>query len=209
MKRIIAVLLALCLGVSSITANACSVRFLPPPWEVEFEEYGRIFIVREWEQDWLLHRDWVLRARSGLYYNTDPPVNIYYIDEYFFQDTTFFSGGGRYFLNVAPIIVPSTENEVIRFFADGEMVRSYQARDLVSRADQIYRINWGDYFWRGQDALEHDPQAGTLSLITRDGNDFTFDITTGEIIDSAEVRSHTFIANIADVIASMLIAAAA
>ena len=220
MKKFIAVLLSLCVGVSFLAVGAhggprgCTTPALP--WEREFEEYGTIFIMTPpgwpdycgcspgWPYDCelesgLLWERWGhyfdeerMQIRSGLYYNTDPLVSIYYIDEYFFQRVLFFADGGRYFVHVSDGTLgtlPCLNREMLRFFANGELVTSYRMGELARRRDhRSFRRAWRGGFmggflpWIERGTLEHDQQAGTLSLVTTDGRAYTFDLTTGEII---------------------------
>ena len=195
MKKLIAVLLSLCVGVSFLAASARGGT--PPPWtpwELEFEEYGRIFIMTPPHSNEICEEQYCeerMQIRSGLYYNTDPLVSIYYVDEYFFRGTLFFAGGGRYFARVHGTISSGTygklDGEAVSFFADGRRVRSYQVGDLVRGLGGV-TITTAGLRWVNWNTLNHNQQAGTLSLVTMDGNAFTFDITTGEIIRQANRR---------------------
>ena len=215
MKRIIAVLLCLCVGVSFLTVGAQGSRFYIP-WELEFEEYGRIFIMtprnshlnEEWEEEFGRER---LRIRSGLYYNTDPLVSIYYVDEVFAQGQTFFSRDGRFF---ALAEIPSLSSHqpdyvmrhvVLSFFEDGRVVSSYTLGDLIEDVDSLLAASVGSsggVSWI--DSITHMQQMSILWLTTVEGQQFTFDITTGEMLNTNELRLRTFLALIADIIASML-----
>ncbi|MCL2857235.1 MAG: hypothetical protein FWE19_05885 [Oscillospiraceae bacterium] len=228
MKKIIAAALALCVGVSFfVLAVQGGVRIPPRPWEVEFEEHDRIFIVTptpgqpffadeyagwnswvesqsEWQEPSHDKERW--RLRSGLYYHTDPLTNIYYVDEYFYEGSLFFSSDGRYFAQVNGMITTGTygklDGEAIRFFADGEFATSYQVGDLVRRRDQHsgIAVTSAGLLWMEWDTIEHNQQAATLSLVTRDGRAYTFDITTGEIISQVN-RCLTVIVFVAAAIA--------
>ena len=247
MKRIFAVLVAVCVGGSFFVVNVRGgVWAMPTPWELELEEYGRIFIMTPtrgqpifsghpasyyagwdrmfgWveyrqlmpmdpitgEPDWDAMRgrrfieerveipgmDWGydeerMQIRSGLYYNTYPLVNIYYVYEYFYPGL-FFAGGGSYFAQVNGVAGGSFEyldGEAVRFFANGRLIASYQVGDLVSVRCQEgggASLTSAGISWIESGTLKHDQQAGTLSLVARDGNAFTFDITTGAIISQA------------------------
>ena len=149
------------------------------------EELERIGVEREWLQ---------LRLNSGLYYNTDPPVNIFYTDRYFFEAQIFFTADGRHFVVILDF--PSTFGpeyyfyfEVVRFFAYGVQVSSYRVSDLIENRDSLggryFGVPWmEDSIERSQHTgtLVHNQHAGTLSLETIEGRRFTFDITTGEKI---------------------------
>jgi len=147
-----------------------------------------------------VRREWLqLRLRSGLYYNTNPPVNIYYVDRFYNEEVLFFTRDGRNFVYLQDFsgtflrAEEAFDMDVLRFFADGVQVASYIMSDLVEDRNSI--VNADQFFtdlmpWMGESiehsqqrgALVHDQQLGTLSLETIEGRRFTFDITTGEII---------------------------
>jgi len=169
------------------------------PWEAEFEEYGRVFFMTPlspehmlwWEYDGpdeeLLAQtveqtgEKRLQIRSGLYYNTDPLVNIYYVDEYFHH--LFFSSCGIYFVHVGPSSPWGSrahpDGYAVRFFRHGTNETSYRIEDLTSH---VWHSTTAGVLWIEQDTLSFNQQANTLSLRTIENRAFTFDITTGEII---------------------------
>ena len=200
MKRIVAVLLSLCLGMAFFVDSARAHFVVQGPWAVELEEYGRVFFVTPPTCEWLVERygEERMSIRSGLYYNTDPLVNIYYVDEHFLWpwDTVFLSRDGRYFVYVTSFIrtdclygrCEHCEHEELRFFADGRQVVSYRGMDLVAQS-ALAPSSSSTRLWMDWESIEHDQQRNTLSLQTVGWRDLTFDITTGEIIDPGELHS--------------------
>ncbi|MCL2857236.1 MAG: hypothetical protein FWE19_05890 [Oscillospiraceae bacterium] len=202
MKKVIAVLLSFCFGVFVLAngARGDSIIVFPGvPWEVEFKEYGRVFIMAVDIDGWWWNNHSAslepqqkerLQMPSGLYYNTKPLMNIYHVDEEFEWGTVFFSNDGHYFVQMVRVH-PSEPNflnhEVLRFFAGGQLVASYQISDLV-RSSHAVRASTSIVHWRGAGQIEHDQQLGLLSLETIEGRALTFDITTGEKINPDSIR---------------------
>jgi len=81
MKKRIALFVVLCamLFAAMIPASADSV-VMPDPWSVLFEDENKaIFITPTKGEFGERNKD---QPKSGLYYNEDPPRNIYYFDDY-------------------------------------------------------------------------------------------------------------------------------
>lgn len=193
MKRVVAAILI----VFAITSNfitytdaAANQRQFPPqPWELVFEDAGRILYMTPQSQSEIIHRFLIedygeerMAIRSGLYYNTTPPQVIYYTDRFFYEDTVFFSNCGMYFALL--ITTPSANvihGDVIWFYERGVLIRSYRAEELLSDPVRIARVN-GWWLWIRQNSIEHNKSGNTLSLTTTDNRAYVFDITTGEII---------------------------
>jgi len=211
MKRIVVAVLALCVGVSVLATSVRgdSIISFFAPWKVEFEEYDRIFVMttdsedlrpRLWRGDlfeWLdelseeQYNEERLWLRSGLYYNTDPPISIYYVDEYLEPFAVHFSRCGRYFVYVVSIInfggPDYFEQEVLRFFADGRQVFSYRMNEVMEDRNSV-RFYPSFANWIRRFPLDHNPRWSTLSLQTYERT-LTFDITTGEILSLADANN--------------------
>ena len=132
--------------------------------------------------------------RSGLYYNTYPLVNIYYVYEYIYPGGVHFSSDGMFFVHVQgiargfmPGFVPDASEDLrgeavaVRFFANGSLVRSYRVGDLLRNTNRAGVTPEG-IMWMERGSLEFNQQTNILSATTVDGRLYTFDITTGDII---------------------------
>ena len=188
MKKKIVLVLVVCVLVSVFAFTACAAtpRILhgtpvPTGWEIIFEDYDIIFIMSR--SRWDASRNEYVRF--GLYYNTYPLTNIYYVDEYFWPDTLFFSSDGTYFAHV-PRGFGGFEwqhGQVVGFFANGILMRSYCICYLSSNTrGEICTLPSSCGRWINRDTIIHDQQANTLSFTIIAGNNITFDMTTGDII---------------------------
>ena len=161
------------------------------PWEVELEQYGRIFIMTPSfyprhpdpdHMDWLLELEQVdaerLQIRSGLYYNTDPLVSIYYVDEYFHR--LHLSTCGMYFVNIRWTTSPQLDTEALKFFYRGQQVSSYMARDVVGRWFVGGQTSAG-VFWSPRQFVQPEQCGNTLTFRTANNRTVTLDIVTGEM----------------------------
>jgi len=193
-RKIVAVVLLICVITSLVAFPALALPPAPSAWEVVFEDYNRIFYMTPTSdtasqmcmerliEEHGKERMWIC---SGLYYNTTPLVNIYYVDELYFR--LFFSNCGIYFANIRGIFHPlnrpnELDRAVVSFFRYGSYVRSYSANYLLRNFDWMDPPRTGE--WPVMRVLEHNMSENTLSIVTMDDRAFTFDITTGEIISS-------------------------
>ncbi|MCL2353506.1 MAG: hypothetical protein FWC69_02625 [Defluviitaleaceae bacterium] len=123
---------------------------------------------------------------------------IYTVDASIFG-MLYFSNDGTSFLEIGWWI-PTTGNPsnnirqremtrpVIRFFREGNLVHHYDVFDLVTNRNSIV-LSIGHAQWDYQNQRYHDRENNTLMVRTRDGNDITFDLTTGLILSS---YSHSY-----------------
>jgi hypothetical protein len=150
-----------------------------------------------------------LQIRSGLYYNTTPPVSIYYINEFFFEGTVFFSDCGMYFAHVRGVLPwhrYSLGGIVVRFFESGSLIKSYRGEDVISSRRSVETTpssaRWIE--WGAQDFARYP---NTLTITTVENRTFTFDITTGEIISGPrDISLMPIIIAIAALLAVIIIA---
>jgi archaellum component FlaF (FlaF/FlaG flagellin family) len=77
------------------------------------------------------------------------------------------------------------EHLAVAFYNGGQLIKKYSTLDLVKDGSAIKRTT-SHYFWlAGTPQLELAPEFGSediFTLITLDNIQYTFDITTGEII---------------------------
>jgi len=200
MKRIATAVLLICVGVFALAQNAHGSflpgrtidyvgfppgrtinYFGPRPWHIRFEEYDRIFFMTPPTSETLvrIYGEERMQIPTGLYYDTDPLVNIYRVYEDFgwnFPDQFFFSNCGRYFAHMWEG-APDMDFAVLQFFANGQPVLSYAAGDFVDNL----RFSRGAYRWLSPEDWS-DQQQNILSIRVVDGRSFSFDITTGEMV---------------------------
>ena len=166
MKKILVITLFLAVLFSQ-AAFAC---WSPPqPFEIYSEDGSRVF--------WFIFYDEQGLLESGVY-DTATGELIYAIDDLHgatSQNEMFFSSDMRYLAYIRPNSIPA-----VQFFADGQLIHSYYANDLVRSTRQIMDLSIGPQ-WRRWDSPVTFAD-NRLTLTTIDGITYTFDITIGRII---------------------------
>ena len=147
------------------------------------------------------------QIRSGMYYNTTPLINIFYLDEgpfgigYYRQNEAFFSNCGTYLAGINTTLSYDGGN-LVNFYRNGSLIRSYGWRDfsgdrrewneVLSDSRNNFSLTPGGFFWDEWEARELDAYNNVLTIVTLDGSVFTFDITTGDIIShTSPINFHT------------------
>jgi len=187
MKRMAVASVLFCAVISLATPSALAV---PPPspsaWEHVFEDANRIFFMTptahsEWMQESFLERfgEERMQIRSGLYYNTDPLVSIYYVDRFFSRHSIFFSECGTYFAYVLDASMSGFEAGAVWFFENGSLTKDYQRGDLLHTIGNFTDVST---FWERPELRTFDQENNVLTIVTAQRRAFTFDITTGEIV---------------------------
>jgi len=194
-KTTIALIFAILL-ITNLTPIALADDFPPPtPTSVILDDGNRIFFLTPENPnlDWL---EWTEQPPTGLYYNTDPPVNIYYFD--YVEGECYFSNDGMHFIRISrvPIIssfeqiplesgdYPDFLQGVIFFYKNGTLIKSYSIDDLLTDNRNVM-ISATSIWWegRGNSTRLHDELLNTLTITTIEDRVITFDITTGEILN--------------------------
>ena len=120
--------------------------------------------------------EWEGYTLSGLYRNDGSKDPIWTVDWYAYNVDVSMDGvhlvrhGGP---------TSGLDGEAISFYANGELIRGYTVRDLVDDERGLTR-SMTFLHWRRDGRfvdLRHE-----YMLFTLDGNAFTFDITSGEIV---------------------------
>jgi hypothetical protein len=182
MKRFFTLVLAgMLLLTSAVTASADS--WIPAePFEVVSADGSRVFRFDPGKNLW----GEASLATAGVYSNTEPPTLIYAVeglrawaymsDFYFSEDLTHFA------------FVPSpTVDTAVEFYANGSLTRRYEIHDLVRRESMIKRSESSLWWLEESDPnVTSGPEANTLTLWTIDGLTYTFDLSTGDILQTEE-----------------------
>jgi len=187
MKNNFAVIFCLCVFavfcIFEKTAQACMA--LPPhiPWEIEFEN-GTIFYMTP-ESPYRDYPEERMQIRTGLYYNTEPPENIYYADINAYEWSVFFSDCGKYFATVQ-VTYENFDHEklgggVVNFFENGVLKKRYVDREVPVRLP-IEWLRGADTFGHRNEVIETNLNENILTVESRNELTFVFDITTGEMI---------------------------
>ena len=81
------------------------------------------------------------------------------------------------------------EFEAISFFKYGKLIRTYKINELMFLPYLLDRA-WSHGLWKCKISIEKD---NILNVSTRQGNKYTFDITTGEMVSSHQFLKSTLI----------------
>ena len=200
MKRIITMAITLCiiLLATSISPVRADSWIQSEPFYILSEDGSRIFHVTpscQWSQENIIN--WAHYPSTGLYYNTDPPVLIYLVEnpctvlhEFYFifsRDMRHFawlpamnaSGGRGYAPGEAGPLA-------MAFYANGTPQRRYLVADLIREPEALRRtvstVTW-DYW----EERSFDPDTNLLTVLTLEQVVLVFDITTGEIVETRDL----------------------
>ena len=117
------------------------------------------------------------RPRTGLSKIGGSTTPLWTIDDWFAWSVIPVSDG-QHLIRLGPW-AESLQDEAVSFFKNGQLIKSYSIGDLVEN-DRILKRSVSHFFWK--DRVEYIEETGTLTIITKDGREYTFSITTGEII---------------------------
>jgi hypothetical protein len=79
---------------------------------------------------------------------------------------------------------PDLNQEALSFFANGQLLRSYQIKDLVNDPTRLQRTSL-HFWWTKEGRL--DSHRMEYSLVTMDDNRFVFDVRTGSIVSDSRM----------------------
>jgi len=188
-----------------MTANASfSFAF---SWEKEFDD-GRIFIMTP-NPDAFATIATLSEAfghlPSGMYYNTDPPVNIFYMEPdshgtaFFDRHETFFSACGNYMAGIGSHIM----GPILSFFHKGTLIKNYSWRELTgdqrewseiaASGDILSAPNSTRTIWHFNGLQRPDSNYLAITMLNR--QTFTFDMTTGELVNAYSQAPITVLIN--------------
>jgi hypothetical protein len=120
-----------------------------------------------------------LYTRSGLYRNDGSAEPLWTVDWY--AHRVDIASDGVHLVRHGPW-ASSTKQEALSFFAAGVLLRSYRIRDLVDNP-LLMRRSVSHFFWEKKGRF--DDAGLEYHLKTMDGNRFTFDLRSGEIVSAS------------------------
>jgi len=187
MKKMVVISLLFCALISLLVPFSLAVPPPPPSaWEYVFEDANRIFYMTPPSHSEEMQASFIerfgeerMQIRSGLYYNTDPLVSIYYVDRFLFRHDVFFSECGIYFAYVHGPSMSGFGAGAVWFFANGSLTRDYQRGDVLRTIGNFSDVST---FWERPELRTFDQENNTLTIVTAQRRAFTFDITNGEIL---------------------------
>jgi len=130
---------------------------------------------------------------TGLYFNGEL---VYHIPQHG-MGAMFFSGDRTSFISLPTIFYSRGVNQQGRYLGDGSAVMffnlgniiySYSISDLVNDYEKI-AFSTTMAFWYDSRNILHDHGEDTLQITTYEGRTFTFDLTTGRIVNEVTASS--------------------
>ncbi|MCL2141134.1 MAG: hypothetical protein FWH42_05695, partial [Dehalococcoidia bacterium] len=183
-------MLSLSLSTTRVAADSPAT---PIPFQVIFDEGKKIFY---YTPDYYTPEDSETLPKTGLYYNTSPLINIYYIDERdydlgygIFEGSTVFSSDGMQFAHFpwasnTGVRQPwgfgclsynsSQTGTAILFFDNGRRIKEYQVSDLLKDVSKG-TISASHIIW--QKSREFDSEQNILTVDTLDNHVYRFDLS--------------------------------
>jgi len=193
----------------SLNITASADEFAPPPpsnFELEDGKLIFYFTPLRFEDDY---------PPTGLYYNNDPPEVIYLVNQNHIKNSDFYrdfgiypgfiSSDGMYFVRVpiplsadSRLAQPDEIEIALEFYEEGEVIKRYYISDLVKDESKLgyttSMVLWTDmYAEKVEDVFNHNLQNNTLAVTTIENITYTFDITTGEIINVDKGNKNVFV----------------
>jgi hypothetical protein len=117
-------------------------------------------------------------SQSGLYRNDGSTTPIWTVHWYGFEAAPL--SDSVHLVRRGPWAT-SSKSEAVSFFANGKLLRTYTVSDLVA-IPALMEHSVSHFFWRDDEQL-HD-QEKTYLIMTKHGEHYLFDISTGDILSS-------------------------
>ncbi|WP_316558720.1 hypothetical protein [Methanimicrococcus stummii] len=152
----------------------------PIPYEIDFEDQDLVFRMVP-SDNYDMNQS--VPEESGLYVKSTGE-KIYTVNEYFYQEL-YFSADRMSF--AAMTWQETNEDRGIVFCNNGTM-NPVRVTDLMKDLD-ARKHTVSHYTWEQYNERVYDEKNSTLSVLTNDGIRYTFDINTGEIIQTTDKRA--------------------
>jgi len=124
--------------------------------------------------------------KSGMYRKGESNKSLWTVDWYSHQ--VLVANDGQHLIRLGPW-ASRTFEEAISFFRNGELLASYRINDLVSDENELPH-SVSHFEWKK--SSNFDEKSMTFNISTIDGNEFTFDVRTGQI-EKGEKKSVFFL----------------
>ena len=115
---------------------------------------------------------------SGLYRNDGSSTPVWTVSWYAYDVEPL--SDGIHLVRPGPW-ASSSDSEAVAFFASGKLIRSYTVGDLVA-VPALMPHSVSHFMWRSDAHLNDDHK--TYAIKTKQGERYTFDVTTGKISSS-------------------------
>jgi hypothetical protein len=115
-------------------------------------------------------------ANNGLYRNDGSITPVWTVDWY--ARSVIVTLDGVHAIRGGPW-PSSIDQEALSFFTRGSLTRTYAVRDLV---DVPWLLSWSVSHFTWQENARFDATRLEYTVVTQDGNRFTFDVRSGQIV---------------------------
>ncbi len=120
-------------------------------------------------------------TRSGMYRNDGSTEPIWTVEWY--SHGVDLAQDGVHLIRPGPWAwlrenTPALDVEAVSFFANGQLLRTYQVGELVNNPGS-FQQTVSHYWWQREGRLTGEYE---YTIMTLDGNRFVFDVRTGEIV---------------------------
>jgi len=182
------------IGINSVAADTPMPQ---SPYTVVFESDNKVFRMSPpWHNS-------TSQLRSGLYYDSTPPVNIYYVNDYFYEKEIIFSDDGIYFVHLpwsgsasggimrdarGNIILESLDGIAVEFYMNGVLLKRYQVGEIIKNAAKL-AFSATHVSWEKIEYREFNAKANILAITTKDNLVYNFDVTTGNVLSKSELKA--------------------
>ncbi|MCL1853525.1 MAG: hypothetical protein FWF88_10950 [Peptococcaceae bacterium] len=166
----IMVFIIMCLFLCPPDVNADSW-VSPGPFSITSDDGAKVFHYNpSYDTDGL--------PATGVYSNTETLEPLYLVEDllWAYKDDLIFSGDLRYF-----VFIPSvSQSMALRFYENGHEMKEYGIKDLVKKMSTVTYTSSSAFWLR---TSEFFPASNTLAITTTDNRIYTFDVTSGEILE--------------------------
>ena len=175
------IVLIFCMLAAPVHADSM---IAPEPYEIEFGEQDLVFRMVPAEN---FESNLSVFEESGLYVKSTGE-KIYTIREYYYETDLYFSADRLSF--AAMTWQETNEDKGIIFYNNGVMSHvpvTDLMKDLKAREYSV-----SHYSWEMHSKRIYDEKNSTLSILTNDGIRYTFDIKSGEILQTVDEKENNF-----------------
>jgi hypothetical protein len=117
-------------------------------------------------------------SKSGLYVKGNPPVLIWSLDSDWYMYQVDISSNGKYLIEWALLSRQYSDYDSLAFtlFENGQKVRKYTINEFVSSPFLLS----SPYEWKENSVIDNEKES--LWIRTSNGEEYTIDLVTGEIV---------------------------
>jgi hypothetical protein len=136
-----------------------------------------------WKKDELLRQKYPV---SGLYLNDGSTTPLWTVDWNTDDYSLEVSSDGRHVVRVGPWPFQGQyQEDALSFYEDGQLIKKYLVQDLVALPGFLPKTV-SHYMWLNEKVLDDDQ--GLLSIETKNGEKYTFELASGKIVEGHSLQ---------------------